>query len=84
VDNTESVKEIVDELRRQNKVKTAAEREIMNVREAAEFLGQSEWTLREWVRMRKVPFSKVNGAIKFRKSKLDRWIDRCEVGMRER
>ena len=63
--------------------KTKPAREIMSVPEAAEYLGQSEYTLREWVRMRKIPFYRVNGAIKFRKSRLDRWIDRGEVAMME-
>ena len=58
---------------------TKPTREIMSVPQAAEYLGQTELTLRDWVRKRKVPFYKVNGSIKFRKSKLDRWIDRGEV-----
>ena len=58
-------------------------REIMSLPEAAEYLRQSEYTVREWTRLRKVPFHKVNGNIKFRKSRLDRWIDRNEVAVRE-
>lgn len=62
-------------LREQNSV----EREILSVRQAAEFLGLSEYTIREWVRLRRIPHSKVNGTIKFRRSKLIRWIDQGEI-----
>jgi excisionase family DNA binding protein len=75
------LEQILTELRRLNDAKATPAREIMSVSQAAEYLGQSEWTLREWVRMRKVPFYKVNGGIKFRKSKLDRWIDHKEIPM---
>lgn len=61
--------------------KAKPDREVMSILQAAEYLGQSEYTLREWVRLRKIPFFKVNGAIKFRKSRLDKWIDKCEVPM---
>jgi len=74
--------EILAELRRLNG-QPAPAREIMSIPQAAEYLGQSEHTLREWVRMRKIPFSKVNGTIKFRKSKLDRWLDRNEIAVNE-
>jgi len=74
--------EILKELRRSNDANAAERtREILSLSEAAEYLGQSEYTLREWVRLRKIPYSKVNGAIKFRRSKLDRWIDKHEIAM---
>ena len=76
--------ELLKETRRSNDSRAAERtREILSLAQAAEYLGQSEHTLREWVRLHKVPFSKVNGGIKFRRSKLDRWIDRCEVPMLE-
>jgi len=76
--------EILKELRRTNDTRAAEQtREILSLSAAAEYLGQSEYTLREWVRLRKIPFSKVNGAIKFRRSKLERWIDRNEVALLE-
>ena len=58
-------------------------REILSIPQAAEYLGQSEHTLREWVRLRRIPFYKVNGTIKFRRSRLDKWINRTEVPMIE-
>jgi excisionase family DNA binding protein len=76
--------EILKELRRSNDSQRAERtREILSLPEAANYLGQSEFTIRGWVRMRKIPFSKVNGAIKFRRSKLDRWIDRNEIAVIE-
>lgn len=74
--------EILKELRRSNDARAAQQtREILSLAQAAEYLGQSEHTLREWVKLHKIPHHKVNGAVKFRRSKLDRWIDRCEVPM---
>ncbi|RJP80239.1 MAG: DNA-binding protein [Candidatus Zixiibacteriota bacterium] len=71
---------ILAELR---KSRPSPEREILDVHQAAEYLGQSEYTVREWVRMRKIPFNRVNGAIKFRRSRLETWIDRGEVKSRQ-
>ncbi len=73
------LKDIREELRRQNKAQQPTVREIMDVQQAAEYLGLSEYTLREWVRKRKIPHLKVNGSLRFRKSKLDRWLDHHEV-----
>ena len=70
--------ELISEVR-QLREQTKPTREIMNIPQAAEYLGQTAGTLRQWVRLRKVPFYKVNGSIKFRKSKIDKWIDRNEV-----
>lgn len=64
---------------RQLYAQTEPVKEIMSVSQAAEYLGQSEYTIREWVRLRRVPHSKVNGTIKFRRSKLICWIDRGEI-----
>ncbi|MCX6640290.1 MAG: helix-turn-helix domain-containing protein [bacterium] len=77
--------QILTELRRASDAKSslASTREIMSLHEAAEYLRQSEYTLRKWVRLQQVPFSKINGETKFKRSKLDRWIDRNEVGVRE-
>jgi excisionase family DNA binding protein len=74
------LQEILTELRRQNNG-GAPVREIMSIAQAAEYLDISEYTLREWTRLRKIPHMKVNGSIRFRKSKLDRWMDRQEIGV---
>ena len=74
--------QIIAELRRLNGQQVHA-REILSIPQAAEYLGQSEHTIREWVRLRKVPYFKVSGTIKFRRSRLDKWINRGEVPMFE-
>ncbi|TKJ40652.1 hypothetical protein CEE37_06730 [candidate division LCP-89 bacterium B3_LCP] len=53
--------------------------EVFDLREAAAFLRISENTLRDWVRKRKIPFSKVNGSLRFKRSKLERWLDLNEI-----
>jgi len=76
--------ELLKETRRSNDAKAVeGTREILSLSEAAEYLGMAEGTLRDWVRMRRVPFCKINGTIKFRRSKLDRWIDKNEVALLE-
>ena len=77
------LQQILAELRRLNDGKEAKVREIMSISETAEYLGMAEGTLRDWVRMRRVPFSKINGTIKFRRSKLTAWVDLHEIAVRE-
>jgi len=76
------LEQILAELRRLNGPAAPA-REIMSISQAANYLGQSEHTLRDWVRLLKIPYCKINGTIKFRKSRLDRWIDQHEIAMME-
>ena len=81
MDSSEQLLEqILAELRCLNE-KAKPTRELMDIQQAAEYIGQKEGTLRHWVRTRKVPFFKVNGSVKFRRSKLDKWIDRNEVSI---
>jgi excisionase family DNA binding protein len=76
--------EQLKELRRLTDAKaTERTREILSVEQAAEYLGQSVHTLRDWVRLRKIPFSKINGTIKFKKSRLEQWLDQHEIAMME-
>jgi excisionase family DNA binding protein len=74
----ELLKDILTELQ-QIRQQSEPVKEVFSVREAARYLSISEYTLREWVRMRKVPHNKINKQIRFKKSKLDRWLDRNEV-----
>jgi excisionase family DNA binding protein len=53
--------------------------EVMSVSQMAKYLSISEYTLREWVRMKRIPHHKVNKQIRFKKSKIDRWLDRNEI-----
>ncbi len=74
----ELLKDILTELQ-QIRRQTEPVKEVFSVHEAAQYLSISEYTLREWVRMRKIPHHKINKQIRFKKSKLDRWLDRNEV-----
>ena len=75
---SQQLDQILNELRGLRQQETSA-REILTIEEAADYLRLSVFTLREKVRLRQVPFYKVGGAVRFRRSKLDRWIDRNEV-----
>jgi len=50
------------------------EKELLDTREAARFLGISKNTLYEWVVQRKIPFVKVGRLVKFRPSELEAWL----------
>lgn len=48
--------------------------ERMNVKEAAPYIGASEYKLREMVRGKLIPHYRIGNRIMFRKSTLDDWI----------
>ena len=50
-----------------------------NTAEAAQYIGCTSGTLRVWVSKRRVPYIKVGSLVKFRKSDLDRWLDKQAV-----
>lgn len=54
----------------------AAPREVMNVKEASEYLGISPDTLYRYVYEDKIPAFKLGNRWKFKKNILDRWIER--------
>jgi len=43
---------------------------------AAGFLGCTVGTLKVWASQRRVPFVRVNGLVRFRKSDLTKWMDK--------
>lgn len=51
-------------------------REVMNVREASEYLGISPDTLYRYVYQDRIPAFKLGNRWKFKKTILDRWIER--------
>lgn len=59
-------------------------REVMNVREASEYLGISRDTLYRYVYEDKVPAFRLGNRWKFKKAILDRWIERKISGERNR
>lgn len=54
----------------------ASPREVMNVREASDYLGVSPDTLYRYVYQDKIPAFKLGNRWKFKKTILDRWIER--------
>ena len=51
------------------------QQEIMDIREAAEFLKVSTHTLRFWINQKKVPIVKLGGRVLFQKSALESLIN---------
>lgn len=54
----------------------ASPREVMNVREASDYLGISPDTLYRYVYRARIPAFKLGNRWKFKKNILDRWIER--------
>lgn len=50
----------------------------MTVKEAAPYLGASEYKLREMVRRKEIPHYRVGNRILFRKATIDEWINEQE------
>jgi excisionase family DNA binding protein len=48
---------------------------LLSVPEAAKILGVSEWTLRQWLSQRRLPFVKVGRLTKLRLQDLERFIE---------
>ncbi len=54
-------------------------REVMDIREASEYLGVSRETLYKYVYAEKIPAFKLGNRWKFKKTILDRWMERQSV-----
>ena len=50
-------------------------REVMNIRQASEYLGVSPDTLYKYVGEQKIPAFKLGNRWRFKKSKLDQWME---------
>ena len=48
----------------------------MTIEELANYLNFAEQTIRRWVAKREIPFHKVKGAIRFRLSEIEWWIEK--------
>ena len=53
----------------------ADSREVMNIRQASEYLGVSPDTLYKYVNEQSVPAFKLGNRWRFKKSKLDQWME---------
>jgi len=57
-------------------VETLESREVMNIREASRYLGVSPDTLYRYIYADRIPAFKLGNRWKFKKTALDRWMDR--------
>src|ERR1700690_1372402 len=53
----------------------AESREVMNIRQASQYLGESPDTLYKYVNEQKIPAFKLGNRWRFKKSKLDQWME---------
>jgi excisionase family DNA binding protein len=53
----------------------AEPREVMNIRQASQYLGVSPDTLYKYVYEEKIPAFKLGNRWRFKKSKLDQWME---------
>jgi excisionase family DNA binding protein len=56
-----------------------AQGKMMNKKEIAEELAVSEKTITRWMKDRKIPYSNINGIIRFDPEKIKMWLSRKEV-----
>jgi excisionase family DNA binding protein len=65
----------------------ADSREVMNIRQASQYLGVSADTLYKYVGEQKIPAFKLGNRWRFKKSKLDQWMEEMsnelEVGKKK-
>jgi excisionase family DNA binding protein len=59
----------------------ADSREVMNVRQAAQYLGVSPDTLYKYVNEQQIPAFKLGNRWRFKKSKLDQWMEEKSVAI---
>jgi excisionase family DNA binding protein len=57
----------------------ADSREVMNIRQASQYLGVSPDTLYKYVNEQKIPAFKLGNRWRFKKSKLDQWMEEQSV-----
>jgi excisionase family DNA binding protein len=66
----------------------ADSREVMNIRQASQYLGVSPDTLYKYVGEQKIPAFKLGNRWRFKKSKLDQWMEekssQTEPGMKKK
>jgi excisionase family DNA binding protein len=66
------------------KTNMADSREVMNIRQASQYLGVSPDTLYKYVNEQKIPAFKLGNRWRFKKSKLDQWMEEQSVEMEEK
>ena len=58
-----------------NETTMADSREVMNIRQASQYLGVSPDTLYKYVNEQKIPAFKLGNRWRFKKTKLDQWME---------
>jgi len=53
---------------------TEKEQTLMDIKQAAEYLGITVGTAYQWRSQHKIPYIKVGRSVKFRKEELDAWL----------
>ena len=62
----------------------ADSREVMNIRQASQYLGVSPDTLYKYVGEQKIPAFKLGNRWRFKKSRLDQWMEEKSTDEHER
>jgi excisionase family DNA binding protein len=62
----------------------ADSREVMNIRQASQYLGVSPDTLYKYVNEQKIPAFKLGNRWRFKKSKLDQWMEEQSMELESR
>jgi excisionase family DNA binding protein len=68
----------------EEKTVMADSREVMNIRQASQYLGVSPDTLYKYVNEQKIPAFKLGNRWRFKKSKLDEWMEEQSMEMETR
>src|SRR5579871_2543615 len=66
---------------REHKGTMADSREVMNIRQASQYLGVSPDTLYKYVGEQKIPAFKLGNRWRFKKSRLDQWMEEKSTQM---
>jgi len=53
--------------------------DLLSIDELSQYLHVAPKTLRNWVSGKKVPYIKINGAVRFSRKKIDKWLERKTV-----
>ncbi len=59
------------------------QKELLNTKETAEFLGISKNTLYEWIVQKKIPYFKVGRLVKFKREDLETWLKKKKMEEKE-
>jgi excisionase family DNA binding protein len=55
---------------------------MLTKKQVAEKLGVSERTIERWMNERLIPYSRINGLVRFDEQKINMWLDRKSVRLK--